>query len=229
MIDNIISYREMCEYENVQTLQRGMNFRLNFGYSVILMSRKNNAIYKDLILEDWITIIYQWHDQPKVWWIDTIFLDQKEFTKNWTLTENWKFISAIKKYKDWLSSFEKVKVYEKIHSWVWSFKWFFDLINYKVESDWNRFIYLYELKLSKFQDLNIQNREIDLSHNRLISSQIKKDVWKRDKGECVICWVKKNLHFDHDLPFSKWWTSLSSKNIKLLCMKCNLKKSNKIE
>ena len=42
----------MCESKNVQTLQRGMNFRLNKNYSVILMSRKNNAIYKDIILDD---------------------------------------------------------------------------------------------------------------------------------------------------------------------------------
>lgn len=29
MKDNIITYREMCDNENVQTLQRGMNYRLN--------------------------------------------------------------------------------------------------------------------------------------------------------------------------------------------------------
>lgn len=29
MIDQIYSYREMCDIENVQTLQRGMNFRMN--------------------------------------------------------------------------------------------------------------------------------------------------------------------------------------------------------
>jgi len=27
--DDILSYREMCDAENIQTLQRGMNFRLN--------------------------------------------------------------------------------------------------------------------------------------------------------------------------------------------------------
>lgn len=55
MIDQIFSYREMCEQENVQTLQCGMNFRLNPNYSVILMSRRSNAPYQDRIFEDGIT------------------------------------------------------------------------------------------------------------------------------------------------------------------------------
>ena len=58
MLDQIFSYREMCDIENVQTLQRGMNFRMNPRYSVILMSRRSNAPYSDRILEDSITIEY---------------------------------------------------------------------------------------------------------------------------------------------------------------------------
>lgn len=38
--DDILSYREMCDAENVQTLQRDMNFRMNPAYSVILMSQR---------------------------------------------------------------------------------------------------------------------------------------------------------------------------------------------
>ncbi|MCX8106660.1 MAG: HNH endonuclease [Ignavibacterium album] len=41
-------------------------------------------------------------------------------------------------------------------------------------------------------------------------------------------WSTKNLHFDHDLPFSKGGTSLTAENVRILCMKCNLSKSNKI-
>jgi hypothetical protein len=59
MLDEIISYRDLCNRENVQTLQRGMNFRLNNNYSVILMSRRNNAPYQDKILNDGITIEYE--------------------------------------------------------------------------------------------------------------------------------------------------------------------------
>jgi 5-methylcytosine-specific restriction endonuclease McrA len=44
-----------------------------------------------------------------------------------------------------------------------------------------------------------------------------------------MCGDTKNLHFDHELPFSKGGTSLSAKNVRLLCMKHNLQKSDKIE
>ncbi len=65
MKDEIISYREMCDKENVQTLQRGMNFRLNPNYSVILMSQRKNAPYNDRINDDGLNIEYEGHDIPK--------------------------------------------------------------------------------------------------------------------------------------------------------------------
>jgi hypothetical protein len=229
MIDDIISYRELCDNENVQTLQRGMNFRLNQNYSVILMSQRNNAPYSDKILDDGITIEYEWHDEPKIKNItNPKDIDQPKYTKTWNLTQNGKFIQSINAYKSWVNIPERVKVYEKILSWIRSLKGFFNLIDYKVHNDWTRNLFVFILQLTKNQDTTKQSH-IDLEHTRLIPSTIKKEVWKRDGWKCVLCDSTKNLHFDHDLPFSKWWTSLTSKNIKLLCMQCNLKKSNKIE
>ena len=69
----------------------------------------------------------------------------------------------------------------------------------------------------------------DLKHTRLIPSDVKREVWRRDGKKCVICGETENLHFDHDLPFSKGGTSLSAKNVRLLCIKHNLQKSDKIE
>ncbi len=46
MKDQILLYLQMCDAEKVQTLQRGMNYRLNPDYSVILMSQRTNAPYK---------------------------------------------------------------------------------------------------------------------------------------------------------------------------------------
>jgi len=63
--DDILSYREMCDAEDVQTLQRGMNFRMNPSYSVILMSQRANAPYQDRIHEDGLTIEYEGHDVSK--------------------------------------------------------------------------------------------------------------------------------------------------------------------
>jgi len=229
MIDQIYSYREMCDIENVQTLQRGMNFRMNHRYSVILMSRRSNAPYSDKILEDGITIEYEGHDAPKTSYeINPKTLDQPKLTRNGTLTQNGKFIESVEKYKKDTSEPEKVKVYEKILPGVWSLKGFFDLIDYKINHDGKRNVFIFSLKLSDEQDVET-NGHIDLKHTRLISSEIKKEVWQRDKGKCVICGSIKNLHFDHDLPFSKGGTSLTAKNIRLLCAKCNLAKSDKIE
>ena len=62
----------------------------------------------------------------------------------------------------------------------------------------------------------------------MIPSDVKLEVWKRDKGQCVLCGSKENLHFDHIIPFSKGGSSLTAKNIQILCAKCNLSKHDKI-
>lgn len=229
MLDQIYSYREMCDIENVQTLQRGMNFKINPNYSIILMSRRKNAPYKDSISHDGITIEYEGHDQPKISHeMNPKLLDQQKQTRNGTLTQNGKFIKAVEDFKNGTFGAEKVKVYEKILPGVWSLKGLFDLVDYNIKNDGKRNVFVFTLKLSDKQDLTT-NEYIDLVHTRLIPSEVKKEVWKRDGGKCVLCGSTKNLHFDHDLPFSKGGTSLTAKNIRLLCAKCNLSKSNKIE
>jgi 5-methylcytosine-specific restriction endonuclease McrA len=54
------------------------------------------------------------------------------------------------------------------------------------------------------------------------------EVWRRDGGKCVQCGSTKNLHFDHDIPFSKGGSSLTAANVRLLCAKHDLEKSDKI-
>ena len=227
--DDILSYREMCDAENKQTLQRGMNFRLNPSYSVILMSQRPNAPYKDKIYADGITIEYEGHDISKRAWNHNPKLeDQPRTLPSGKLTQNGRFARAVDDYKLGLHKTEPVKVYEKIVDGVWSLKGFFDLIDYEFIFDDTRNVFRFKLKLSKDQILNTPS-DVNLSHTRLISSEVKKVVWKRDQGKCVICGDTKNLHFDHDLPYSLGGTSLSEKNVRLLCMKHNLEKSNKIQ
>jgi hypothetical protein len=48
MTDNIISYIEMCRREAL-SLQAGMNFGVGGNHSVILMSLRRNAPYRDRI------------------------------------------------------------------------------------------------------------------------------------------------------------------------------------
>lgn len=219
----------MCDVENVQTLQRGMNFRMKPTYSVILMSQRSNAPYQDKVHEDGITIEYEGHDtskkahdhNPKI-------EDQPEKLPSGKPTQNGHFIRAAKEHIEKGTAPELVKVYEKVFPGVWSLKGFFDLVNYKVFNDGKRNTFRYILKLSDRGETNI-TISTKIEHTRLIPSDVKREVWKRDQGRCVVCGDSKNLHFDHDLPFSKGGTSLSVKNVRLLCMKHNLQKSDNIE
>ena len=227
--DDILGYREMCEVENVQTLQRGMNFRLNPNYSVILMSQRSNAPYQDKVHDNGVTIEYEGHDvsrsshghNPK-------HEDQPAKLPTGRLTQNGLFIKAVDEYKKDKSKPELVKVYEKVFPGVWSLKGYFDLVDYKIVHDGNRNVFRYILKLSDREEYS-DSVSVKIDHTRLIPSDVKREVWKRDEGKCVICGDSKNLHFDHDLPFSRGGTSLSVKNVRLLCMTHNLQKSDKIE
>jgi hypothetical protein len=229
MNDQIFSYREMCDQEGVQVLQRGMNFRMKPTYSVILMSRRPNAPYPDKILSDETTIEYVGHDEPKTSYdFNPKLVNQPRITKNGKMTQNGLFVDAVDEFKQRRRKEELVKVYEKVLPGVWSMKGYFDLLDYKYDFDGKRNIFVFTLKLNNNIEPSNENPQ-ELKHDRLIPSQVKKEVWIRDGGKCVLCGSIKNLHFDHDLPFSKGGTSLTAKNVRLLCMKCNLKKSDKIE
>lgn len=229
MNDQIYSYREMCDQEGVQVLQRGMNFRMKPNYSVILMSRRPNAPYADKILSDETTIEYVGHDEPKTSYdFNPKTVNQPRITKSGKLTQNGLFVDAVDEYKQRKRESELVKVYEKVLPGVWSMKGCFDLVDYKYEHNGKRNIFVFTLSLNDTAEPS-NNIKVEIKHNRLISSEVKKEVWIRDGGKCVLCGSNNNLHFDHDLPFSKGGTSLTAKNVRILCMKCNLSKSDKIE
>lgn len=231
MKDEIISYRQMCDAEKVQTLQRGMNYRLNPNYSVILMSQRRNAPYRDSILPDGITIEYEGHDVPKTSSsIDPKRIDQPRVTSSGKLTQNGLFASAVEDYRDGKRTPEIVRAYEKIFSGVWSEKGFFNLIDYKYINVNNRNVYRFFLEETEidFDSAGITENKFR-QRTRLIPSEIKKIVWERDSGRCVICGASDELHFDHDLPYSKGGTSITSDNVRILCARHNLHKSNKIE
>jgi hypothetical protein len=228
--DDIFSYREMCDAESIQVLQRGMNFHLNNSYSVILMSQRTNAPYKDRIYDDGITIEYEGHDVSKRSYThNPKYEDQPDKLPSGKLTQNGLFIQAVNEYKISGKNPEVVKAYEKIMPGVWSLKGYFDLVDYKVVFEGGRNVFRFILRFSENQQVDGHLIQKEILHTRLIPTEVKKEVWKRDKGRCVICGETTNLHFDHELPFSKGGTSLTAKNVRLLCMKHNLQKSDKIE
>ncbi|KAA3630731.1 MAG: HNH endonuclease [Calditrichaeota bacterium] len=226
MKDDIISYRKMCDIENVQTLQRGMNFRLNPNYSVILMSQRKNAPYTDQIIEDELKIIYEGHDIPKTKDIDNPKkYDQPLKTKTGKLTENGKFVESVNNYKKGKMP-ERIRVYEKIFPGVWSYRGLFNLIDYQHIISEDRKVFRFELKLTEHE---IDETILLKQRSRIIPTEVKMEVWKRDGGKCVICKATDELHFDHDIPYSKGGSSITVENVKILCARHNLSKSDKIE
>ncbi len=60
-----------------------------------------------------------------------------------------------------------------------------------------------------------------------IPDEVKLFVWKRDGGRCVRCGSQINLEYDHIIPLSMGGSS-TSRNIQLLCEKCNRSKGANI-
>jgi hypothetical protein len=121
MANEVISYLEMCGREGT-SLQRGMNFGLGGDHSVVLMSVRPNAPYRDRLEDNGTTIIYEGHDElqsasvphPKA-------VDQPYHTAYGNLTQNGRFHEAAQGYKDGLRPPERVRVYEKLRQGIWSY------------------------------------------------------------------------------------------------------------
>jgi hypothetical protein len=227
---DIISHAEMCLEEGI-SLQKGMNFRIKGVVTVILMSIRKGAPYADRVEENGEILIYEGHDVPRNLAKDPKLVDQTDSTPGGTLTENGKFFQAAMQYKDGQKSAELIKVYEKIKNGIWVYNGVFELIDSWIEKSEGRNVFKFKLHVTdKTIDQKEQraNEVKDLAHNRMIPTSVKLEVWKRDQGKCVTCGSTDNLHFDHDLPFSKGGTSLTAANIKLLCARHNLEKSDKI-
>ncbi|MGH9793435.1 MAG: HNH endonuclease [Candidatus Acidiferrales bacterium] len=210
-------------------MQRGMNFRLRNEISVLLMSVRRGAPYEDRLLEDGRVLIYEGHDAhriaggpaPKE-------CDQPEQTPKGKPTQNALFFKAAVRFKTGKGNAEQVRVYEKIRDGIWVFNGVFRLVDAWKEKQGARTVFKFRLAISK--QTRVSRRELrDLSHVRMIPSAVKLEVWKRDRGRCVKCGRQENLHFDHDLPFSRGGTSLLARNIQLLCARHNLAKKNRIE
>jgi hypothetical protein len=232
MRNNIISYIDMCKREGV-SLQRGMNFRLHGGHSVILMSVRPNAPYRDRIEDDGSVLIYEGHDEPRTSNTpEPKRIDQPEYSSSNRLSENGKFHRAAQEFKCGSKPPDIVKVYEKIKKGIWSDNGYFHLIDSWVENDSVRNVF--KFKLIAVED--ILNEKLsedikykDIKRSRVIPTHVKLEVWKRDEGKCVKCGRVDELHFDHIVPYSKGGTSLKSENIQLLCARHNLEKKANIE
>ena len=159
-------------------LQRGMNFRIKPSYSIILMSVRKGAPYKDRWHEDTGLLEYEGHDEPRRYGIDPKKLDQPLRTTSGTLTENGKFLEAALSFKEKKRKPEIVQVYEKISDGIWCDRGRYELIDATVVPDEVRKVCRFFLRPTKTPRAN----KPQLRQTRVIPTAIKVEVWKRDHG-----------------------------------------------
>jgi len=222
-VNQIISYRDMCNIENQETMQRGMNFLMGGDYSVILMSIKPNAPYQDRISEDGQTIFYEGHDLTGDRYKRE---DQPKATHLGTLTQNGLFAHAIDKGKR-AKELPIARVYEKLQPGIWNYRGLFEMADYGFIQRGERKVFEFRLHISD-KSVGGRRKAHNLEQTRQIPGRVKLEVYKRDKGMCRKCGSKDNLHFDHILPFSLGGTSVTTENIQLLCARHNLEKSARL-
>ena len=169
-VDDIISFTELVASEGIN-LQKGMNFNVKPDYSVLLMSVRKNAPYADEYDNKTGTLIYEGHDVPSNLAGDPKKVDQPLTTPKGTITENGKFFTAAQAYQNKLVEHaHKVKVYEKIHSGIWCYKGFFNLIDAAIVNTGTRNVFKFYLQPIEMKAFN---KEIVLQHSRFNSYRSK--------------------------------------------------------
>lgn len=102
-------------------------------------------------------------------------------------------------------------------------KWYNDEYNY----DYKDLLALFE-EAKKIH----QSREINKYYRKQVNASMRYDVLKRDGFRCVICGATAKdgaqLHVDHIVPVSRGGKT-EMRNLRTLCMQCNLGKSNKYD
>jgi len=226
---DVLSYLEMCANFGVN-LQRGMNFRLKGNESLILMSLRQGAPYADRFEEGGRVIVYEGHDTPRIQGgPEPKQVDQPEFLPSGKLTQNGLFLDAVRRYKLGRVEAELVRVFEKIRDGIWVYNGLFRLVDSWQETSDRRQVFKFKLEIVDQALSGATGSSRHLDHDRVIPSAVKLEVWKRDKGCCIKCGSKENLHFDHIIPYSQGGSSKDAKNIQILCSMHNLEKHDKIE
>jgi len=106
-------------------------------------------------------------------------------------------------------------------------------------------INLYQRKIFTFKDMAACFESVSRTHldrktysmlaaveRGKVSDSLRYDILQRDNFSCVLCGASARqgvqLHLDHIIPISKGGKSVPE-NLRTLCERCNIGKSNKIE
>ena len=230
MKDEIFTYWEMCSRQ-AMSLQRGMYFRPPPAHGVILMSRRPNAPYDDTMSPDESVLKYEGHDVQRNKDVqDPKAVDQPRLNVDGRSTENGRFADWVDGCKRGKGDSAVFRVYEKMRAGIWTDRGLYLLKDYSYLPVDERRVFKFRFEQAGYDTSgSSESSEVGATVSRQIPSWIKQQVFKRDKGRCVMCGSTEQLHFDHDLPFSKGGTSVLPQNVRILCARHNLAKSAKIE
>jgi hypothetical protein len=194
------------------------------------MSVRPGAPYKDRVEQGGKVIVYEGHDIPRTRLCpDPKKVDQPESQPNGKPTQNGMFMAAVQRYKAGQSPPERVRVFEKIRDGIWVYNGLFSLLDGWKEAAGGRRVFKFKLQVLDEPDSESTPATSEPGHDRVIPTAVKLDVWKRDKGCCVKCGSKTDLHFDHVIPYSHGGSSKDPQNIQILCAKHNIEKRDRIE
>jgi len=224
----VIAYLEMCREEGVN-LQRGMNFGSSGRPSVVLMSRRPAHLTTTGLKMMVVSLSTKATTGHKSGAART----QRRSTnlsagQGARLPRTDYFLQAASQHRELGTPAECVRVYERCvlasgrsmaHSGL-------SMAGGKSRTD---DLFKFRLEVDPDATPVIDSREPRLEQNRLIPTDVKLAVWKRDQGKCVECGCSDNLHFDHIIPYSRGGSSLIAKNIQLMCARHNLAKHDKIQ
>jgi hypothetical protein len=124
---------------------------------------------------------------------------------------------------------ERVKVFEKIRAGIWVYNGLFKLVDAWQETSDRRQVFKFKLEITEQAPEIGTSSTAAADDDRVIPAAVKIEVWKRDKGSCVKCGSRENLHFDHIIPYSQGGSSKDAENIQILCSRHNLEKRDRIE
>jgi hypothetical protein len=194
------------------------------------MSLRPGAPYADRVEESGRVIVYEGHDIPLTkGGPDPKSLDQPEFLPSGRLTQNGLFADAVRRFKAGRAEAERVKVFEKIRPGIWAYNGLFNLVDVWQETADRRQVFKFKLEIIDQPLESAVTISVEIDHDRVIPATVKLEVWKRDRGGCIRCGSKENLHFDHIIPYSLGGSSKDAKNIQILCSRHNLEKRDRIQ
>jgi hypothetical protein len=193
------------------------------------MSTRKGAPCTDEVLEDGRVLIYEGHDVPRSAEVpDPKAVDQPLFTEKGTPTQNGRFYQAAESARNDETDPERVRVYEKVRSGIWVYNGLFRLVDAWQEPSDGRLVCKFRLEAVD-GDVGLNQQDLEAEPTRMIPTDVKREVWKRDQGRCVLCGSSEDLHFDHVIPYSRGGSSSTVENIQLLCARHNLEKRDRIQ